>query len=262
MKPTARVRRASRNWRAMRASGAQRPPQERAILARRCCVVAGAILAAVTSGQSFAAGDATQGAQTFRYCMACHSAERGVNMTGPSLAGIFGRKAGSLASFHRYSEALARSGIVWDEGTLDAWIRNPAALVPGNQMQFPGIADAAARANLTAYLRKVSEEEISAVPPPGAAGTRGGLPDLKAAGVEARIKAIRYCDDTYTLTTAGGRTLKFWEFNLRFKTDSSVRGPRRDEPVLVPQGMRGDRAQAIFADPAEISAFIHKECAK
>ena len=100
----------------------------------------------VSSAHAFAAGDAAAGKTAFEnQCASCHSTEPGVNMTGPSLAGIFGRKAGSFPSFHRYSDALKLSGIVWDDQTLDAWLRNPAALVPGNEMPFPGIPDANAR---------------------------------------------------------------------------------------------------------------------
>ena len=86
------------------------------------------------------------------------------------------------------------------------------------------------------------------------------LADLKQAGAERTVKSVRYCGDTYTVATAAGRTVKFWEFNLRFKTDSSKNGPRKGEPVLVPQGMSGDRAQLVFSDPAEISATIKSEC--
>lgn len=205
---------------------------------------------------SHAAGDAAQGAQIFRNCAACHSLEPGMNMTGPSLAGIFGRKAGSLASFHRYSDALKRSGLVWDERTLDAWIRNPAAVVPGNEMAFPGIPNAAARANLIAYLHEAS------VASQAGTAMQARLPDLKSAPEEVKVTSIGYCGDTYTVATASGRTRKFWEFNLRFKTDSSRRGPRSNEPVLVPQGMQGDRAQVVFSSPDEIAKFVKSDCAK
>jgi len=88
----------------------------------------------------------------------------------------------------------------------------------------------------------------------------GGLPDLKAARPEMQVKTIRYCDDTYTIGTGAGKTLKFWEFNLRLKTDSTGHGPRKGEPVLVGQGMQGDRAQLVFSSPAEIGASIKSEC--
>ena len=167
---------------------------------------------------AFAAGDAGRGAQVFRNCAACHSLEPGMNMTGPSLAGIFGRKAGALPSFHRYSTALTGSGLVWEDQTLDAWIRNPAALVPANEMEFPGIPNATERANLIAYLHEATVSSQA-----GAAAQRG-LPDLKSAPDDAKIKTIGYCGDTYTLVTATGRSRKFWEFNLRFKTDRATGG--------------------------------------
>ncbi|HZR01818.1 MAG TPA: c-type cytochrome, partial [Burkholderiales bacterium] len=59
-----------------------------------------------------AAGDAARGASVFSACAACHSLEPGENLTGPSLAHVWGRKAGTLPDFHRYSEALQRSGVV------------------------------------------------------------------------------------------------------------------------------------------------------
>ena len=210
------------------------------------------------------AADPPRGAQIFRNCMACHSIEPGQNMTGPSLAGVVGRKAGSLPSFHRYSNALQRSGIVWNEKTLDAWIRSPAELVPDNEMRFPGIPDAGVRADLIAFLKQASQGNSAGAASQGVmmGGMMGGggLPDLKQASPDLRVTAVRYCDDTYTVTTAAGKTRKFWEFNLRFKTDSSSHGPRKNEPVLAPQGMQGDRAQLVFANPGEMATFIKPEC--
>ena len=203
------------------------------------------------------AGDPAQGAQLFRNCLACHSTEPGVNMTGPSLAGIFGRKAGSLPSFHRYSDALKQSGIVWDDQTLDAWLGNPAALVPGNEMRFPGIPNAEARSNLIAYLHQAATSSM-----PNGMNMPHGLPDLKASPPDARVKRIGYCNDTYTVSVASGQKRKFWEFNLRFKTDSSSKGPRSDEPVLVSQGMSGDRAQVVFSSPEEMTTFIKHDCSQ
>src|SRR6266446_5366946 len=101
-------------------------------------------------------GDAARGQQDFRACAPCHSLEPDRNLTGPSLSGLWGRKAGSLASFSRYSDALGKSGIVWDEKTLDAWVRNPEALVPRNLMLFEGVRDDRARADLIAFLKAAS----------------------------------------------------------------------------------------------------------
>lgn len=110
----------------------------------------------------FAAGDPEKGAQRYRVCAGCHSLEPGRHSAGPSLAGIFGRKAGTVESFTRYSKALEQATIVWDETTLDAWISNPDALIPGNFMPFPGISDPNARADLVAFLKNVSAKSGAA----------------------------------------------------------------------------------------------------
>ncbi len=218
------------------------------------------VLIAASPRSAFAAGDPVQGALAFRNCMACHSIEEGQNMTGPSLAGLLGRKAAGLPTFRRYSDALKRSGIVWNAETLNAWIYNPAALVPGNDMRFPGIPDALTRGNLVAYLESVSEGKGRSAAFQAGMTMGGGLPDLKDARPEAQARTIGYCGDTYTITTGAGKKLTFWEFNLRFKTDSSGHGPRKGEPVLVGQGMQGDRAQLVFSSPSEIGTLIKKEC--
>jgi cytochrome c len=62
------------------------------------------------------------------------------------------------------------------------------------------------------------------------------------------------------VTTEDGRTVPFWEFNLRFKTDSSPVGPPPGAPALVSAGMQGDRASVVFSSPTEISRFIEQRC--
>lgn len=219
-----------------------------------------AIALAVVPAFAAAAGDPLSGAQAFRNCVACHSIEPDQNMTGPSLANVFGRKAGTLASFHRYSDALKQSGLTWDEQTLNAWLANPAAFIPGNDMKFQGVPDALTRSNLGAYLKAVAEGKGRSLAFQAGMNMGGGLPDLKQAEPERRVKTIRYCGDTYLVTTAAGKTLKFWEFNLRFKSDSTGQGPRKGEPVLAGQGMQGDRAQIVFSSAAEMGASIKSEC--
>jgi cytochrome c len=201
---------------------------------------------------SHAAGDVERGARLARSCMACHSFAPGRHLTGPSLAGVWGRKAGTAAGFGRYSEALKGADVVWNEQKLDAWIKNPAALVPGNTMVFDGIADAGARGDLLAYLRAVSEGRVAA--------PDHGLPSLKGAADSRRVTAIRYCGDAYRVTTADRKTQTWWEFNLRFKTDGSASGPAAGQPVIVGTGMQGDRAAVVFSRPEEMSTFIRREC--
>jgi cytochrome c len=94
------------------------------------------------------------------HCRECHSSLRVDNRLGPSLYGVIGRKAGSLEGF-AYSESLKDSGVTWDEPTLDKWIANPGAVIPGNQMSPPygGVADAAIRKRIIAYLKTISPQD-------------------------------------------------------------------------------------------------------
>lgn len=214
------------------------------------CATAGALLVAASA---HAAGDIERGARAARACMACHSFAPERHLTGPSLAKVWGRKAGSVPGFGRYSESLKRSAPVWNEQNLDAWVANPATMVPGNTMLFDGIADAGTRADLLAYLRAVSEGR--AAPPP-----ERRLPNLKHADAARQVTAIHHCGDAYRVVTADRKTKTWWEFNLRFKTDSSPDGPAAGKPVIVGTGMQGDRAAVVFSRPDEISAFIRREC--
>lgn len=84
------------------------------------------------------------------------------NMTGPSLAGVWGRKAGSLKSFDRYSSALKASKVVWNEKTLDAWLKSPSQFIHGNYMTFTGMPEARQRADAIAFLKSASNGEIPA----------------------------------------------------------------------------------------------------
>jgi len=101
-------------------------------------------------------GDAGRGEARFQDCAACHRLEAGANNVGPSLHGIFARKAGEIADF-RYSPAIKRSGIVWTPETLDKFITDPQALVPANRMPYAGMASADDRADLIAYLQKAAK---------------------------------------------------------------------------------------------------------
>ncbi|WGS21081.1 MULTISPECIES: c-type cytochrome [unclassified Bradyrhizobium] len=209
-----------------------------------------------------AQGNADRGQRVFGACAACHSLEPNRSMTGPSLAELWNRKAGNLASFPRYSSALKSSTIVWNDKTLDDWLKDPQHLVPGNSMTFQGIKNDQQRADLLAFLKQATQPGHA--PPQmggmGGMGGGGGVPNLKKPDPEQRVEAITYCGDTYRVTTGDGKMHAFWERNLRLKTDSSGDGPDKGAPALVGASMMGDRADVIFAAPDEISGFIKKEC--
>lgn len=89
-------------------------------------------------------------------CKVCHDLKAGAKKLGPSFAGLFGRKAGSVADF-KYSDAMAKSGIVWDEKTIDEYLRKPKDFIPGNKMVFDGLPKQDDRENLLAYLKEATK---------------------------------------------------------------------------------------------------------
>jgi cytochrome c len=119
------------------------------------------ILAVGHSAPSLAAGDPDHGAKVYHECMLCHSLDK--NGIGPSHRDVFGRRAGSVPDYS-YSTALKGSNIVWDETTLDHWLTNPQALVPGTKMMF-SVGDAQDRADVIAFLKeKATSGQSNATP--------------------------------------------------------------------------------------------------
>ena len=104
------------------------------------------LLYAVTSTVTYAQPTA------FERCVACHSGQDATKDLGPNLAGVFGRKAGSREDF-RYSRPLSRSGVIWDERSLDAYIKAPDQFIPGTRMPFDGIPSDAERAAIIRHLK-------------------------------------------------------------------------------------------------------------
>ena len=105
---------------------------------------------ALPATQALAEGDAAHGQQIYESrCIACHSPD--ANRVGPMHRGVFGRKAGSLANY-TYSKALKGTDFVWSEDTLDKWLTNPQALVPGQKMNFR-VTKPEDRADIIAYLK-------------------------------------------------------------------------------------------------------------
>jgi cytochrome c len=206
--------------------------------------------------------DLANGQQLFAgACAACHSLEPDRNMTGPSLSALWGRKSGSLSSFPRYSAAIKSAEIVWNDEALEKWLADPKAFIPHNRMTYPGLPDKKSRADLIAFLKNVTRPgEQRADTTPGMTGMDAEVPNLKFVPPASQVKEIKYCGDTYTITTADGSIVQFWERNLRFKTDASKDGPLKGFPAIVGAGMVGDRASIIFAAPEEFGQFIKRRC--
>jgi cytochrome c len=95
------------------------------------------------------AADAAHGKQIFASCAACHS-ER-PDAIGPDLKGVVGRKSAAIDGF-RYSNAMRRVHLVWDEANLKAYIADPQKKVPGNRMPFSGLHDPHDVDDVVAYL--------------------------------------------------------------------------------------------------------------
>ena len=112
--------------------------------------LASLVLAAALPVQAAAGADAAHGAQVYKTCALCHAFEK--NGAGPKHAGVFGRTAGTVPDY-RYSPALAKSGIVWTDATLDQWLADPQALVPGTRMFF-NLERAQDRADVIEYLKQ------------------------------------------------------------------------------------------------------------
>jgi cytochrome c len=88
-------------------------------------------------------------------CAGCHTyVPKDYDKSGPNLSKLFGRKAGTAVFPAGYSAALKQSGLTWNAETLDKWLTNPAALVPGTAMPFAGLPDPADRKTLICYLQQ------------------------------------------------------------------------------------------------------------
>ena len=115
-------------------------------------------IATLLSAQpAVAEGDAAAGAKVFNKCKACHALEAGKNKIGPTLAGVIGRKAGSVEGF-KYSGPMKDAAIVWDEQNLAEYLADPKGYIPKNKMAFKGLKKEKQRADVIAYMKQASSE--------------------------------------------------------------------------------------------------------
>ena len=142
-------------------------------------------------------GDAGAGRQVFKKCQACHSLEPGKTILGPSLAGIVGRKSAADANFS-YSPAMKQAALTWDPPTLDAYLAEPAKIVPGNRMPFPGLKTDHDRQDVIAFL---AAPATSAGAQPAAKAAAPSAPAAAAPQAKSGAAAAYLTDAKYTLRT-------------------------------------------------------------
>ena len=109
------------------------------------------------------------------------------------LASVWNRKAATSPGFQRYSDALKSKNIVWDEATLERWLANPEAFVPGTSMTFAGLKEEKDRRDVVAYLQALAENKAPMAQSKGGTGMgmQARKPDLHKAPPEAQVKAVR-----------------------------------------------------------------------
>ena len=109
--------------------------------------------------ETVAAGDGPAGAVArgaapvaFGICRSCHSVEKGQTIVGPSLWGVYGTRMGDLPGYD-FSQGMKASGLVLNDATLDRWLANPVAMIPGTRMGYAGQPDPEKRRQIIAYLK-------------------------------------------------------------------------------------------------------------
>ena len=127
----------------------------------RCaaCLACAAVLACTAGAAAAPTGDPAAGERLYERCVACHALA--YDRTGPRHCGLVGRRAGSLAGF-AYSDAMRDARVVWTPETLDRFLADPLATVPGTSMGYAGVADAKERADLIAWLAQAGRSAACA----------------------------------------------------------------------------------------------------
>ena len=120
---------------------------------KKLTILAAVFAALALSAGNASAADAAKGKKVYNKCKACHALKAGKNKVGPTLHGLFGRKAATVPSF-KYSKAMKASGVTWDEESLRAYLKKPRKFIKGTRMAFAGIKKKNQMDNLIAYLKE------------------------------------------------------------------------------------------------------------
>jgi cytochrome c len=110
----------------------------------------------LASGGAWAAGDAKKGKRVFNKCKACHAVAAGKKKIGPSLHGLFGATSGMVPKY-KYSSAMKKAKIVWNDETLDQFLAKPKKMIKGTKMSFSGLKKKKQRDDLIAYLKEATK---------------------------------------------------------------------------------------------------------
>ena len=114
-------------------------------------LASGAALLAAFAAVGGAKGDTIAGRSAFeKRCTGCHALDH--EKTGPRLAGVVGRKAGTVSGFP-YSDAVKKAAVVWNEAVLDKWLTDPETVIPDTDMAFR-LDNPAERAAIIAFLKE------------------------------------------------------------------------------------------------------------
>ena len=205
-----------------------------------------------------------RGAAEYRRCYYCHSLQPGVQLTGPSLAGLWGKKPGQVEGYKFYSPALKKAAPIWNETNLKKWLTDTKAFIPGSSMPFKGLKDQSTLDALIGFLK------VALAPGGGDSVLAKDLTDrdtvngqrpknLSHAGEDTLVTEIKHCENIYSVTTADGKKKDYWEVNIQLMVDSSETGPASGKPVRMETGSMGDRFAIVFHEPSEFAKFL-KEC--
>ncbi|MDE2436853.1 MAG: c-type cytochrome [Sphingomonadales bacterium] len=167
----------------------------------------GGAAAAVPIETLLASADPAKGEAVFKKCASCHTANQGgANGIGPNLYGVLGDSIGTGRGGFAFSAALKAKGGKWDFASLNQWLTNPKAFVPGTAMSFAGLSDPVERANLMAWLNtQGSNLPLPAAPAAAPAATAGAGAAAAAVVGDAAAgeKSFAKCKACHTINAGG-----------------------------------------------------------
>ena len=123
---------------------------------KKLTILAAVFAALALNAGNASAADAAKGKKVYNKCKACHALKAGKNKVGPTLHGLFGRRAATVPKF-KYSKAMKASGVTWDEESLRAYLKKPRKFIKGTRMAFAGIKKKKQMDDLVAYLKEATK---------------------------------------------------------------------------------------------------------